>query len=42
MEMCMAFSVDHNSIEKSDILNIHEYLMTNNKNKQCLACLLHC
>ena len=24
------FSVDYNSIDKSDILNIHKYLMTNN------------
>ena len=34
MEMNMAFLVDHNSIEKSDVLNIHEYLMTNNNNNK--------
>ena len=27
------FSVDYNSIDKSDILNIHEYLMTKNNMK---------
>ena len=27
------FSVDYNSIEKSDILNIHKYLMTENNIK---------
>ena len=27
------FSVDYNSIDKSDILNIHKYLMTNNNIK---------
>ena len=27
------FSVDYNSIEKSDIFNIHKYLMTKNKIK---------
>ena len=31
MEMC--FSVDYNSIDKSDILNIHQYLMTENNIK---------
>ena len=33
MEMCMIFSVDYNSIDKSGILNIHEYLITENKIK---------
>ena len=27
------FSVDYNSIDKSGILNIHKYLMTNNNKK---------
>ena len=27
------FSVDYNSIDKSDILNIHKYLMTKNNKK---------
>ena len=27
------FSVDYNSIDKSDILNIHKYLMKNNNKK---------
>ena len=27
------FSVDHDSIDKSDILNIHKYLMTENNIK---------
>ena len=27
------FSVDYNSIDKSDILNIHKYLMTKNNTK---------
>ena len=27
------FSVDYNSIDKSDILNIHKYLMTKNNIK---------
>ena len=27
------FSVDYNSINKSDILNIHKYVMTNNSIK---------
>ena len=27
------FPVDCNSIDKSDILNVHKYLMTKNKNK---------
>ena len=35
------FSVDYNSIDKSDILNIHEYLMAKNNIKQYLACLLY-
>ena len=29
----MTFSVDYNSIDKSDILNIHKYLMTKNNMK---------
>ena len=32
------FSVDYNSIDKSDILNIHKYLMTKNNIKWCSAC----
>ena len=32
------FSVDYNSIDKSEILNIHKYLMTKNNIKQCLDC----
>ena len=28
-----SFSVDYNSIDKSDILNIHKYLMTKNNIK---------
>ena len=35
------FSADCNSIDKSDILNIDKYLMTENHIKQCSACLLH-
>ena len=35
------FSVDYNSIDKSDILNIHKYLMTKNNIRQCLVCLLY-
>ena len=41
--MCMNvfdFSIGYNSIDKYNILNIHKYLMTNNKIKSCLACLL--
>ena len=26
-EMCMIFSVDYNSIDKSDIINSHKYLI---------------
>ena len=33
------FSVDYNSIDKSDILNIHKFLMTKNNIKKCSACL---
>ena len=33
MEMCMVFSVNYNSIEKSDILNIHKYLINKNNIK---------
>ena len=36
------FSVDYNSIDKSNILNIHKYLMNNNIIKQCLALLNKC
>ena len=35
-----AFSVDYNFIDKSGLLNIHNYLMTKNNKKQCSACLL--
>ena len=35
------FSVNYNSIDKSDILNIHKYLMTKNNIKSFLACLLY-
>ena len=31
------FSVDYNSIEKYDTLNIHKYLMTKSNIKQYLA-----
>ena len=34
-------SVDYISIDKSDILTIHKYLMTTNNMKQCLVCLLY-
>ena len=34
------FSVDYNSVDKSDILNIHKYLMTKNYIKKYSACLL--
>ena len=33
MEMFMKFSVDYNSVDTSDILNIHKYLMTKNNIK---------
>ena len=36
------FSVDYNSIDKSDILNIQKYLMTRNNIKQCPALLNKC
>ena len=29
----MTFSIDYNSIDKSDILNIHKYLMAKNNMK---------
>ena len=36
------FSVDYNSIDKSDILNIHKYLMTKNNVQPYLSnCLLY-
>ena len=31
------FSVDHNSIDKYDILNIHKYLITNNDIKKMIS-----
>ena len=34
-------SVDYISIDKSDMLTIHKYLMTTNNMKQCLVCLLY-
>ena len=33
------FLVDYNSIDKSNILNIHKYLMIKSNKKQCLASL---
>ena len=36
------FFVSCSSIDKSGILNIHNYLMTKNNIKQCLACLFYC
>ena len=36
------FSVNYNSIDKFDILNIHKYPMTKNNIKQCLALLNKC
>ena len=36
------FSVDYNSIDNTDILNIHKYLMNKNNMKQCLALLNKC
>ena len=35
------FSVDYNSIDKSDMLNIHKSLMTKNNIKYCSTCLLY-
>ena len=35
-------SEDYNSIDKSNILNFHKYLMTKNNIKQCLALLYKC
>ena len=35
------FSVNYKYFDKSDILNIHKYLMTKNNIKQCSACLLY-
>ena len=35
------FSVDYNSIDKSDILETHKYLMTKNNIKKCSPCLLY-
>ena len=35
------FSVDYNSIEKFDMLNIQEYLMTTINIKQCSALLYY-
>ena len=36
------FSVDYNSIGRYDILNIHKYLLTKNKVKQCSILLNKC
>ena len=36
------FSVGHNSIDKSYIVDINKYLITKNNIKQCLSCLLNC
>ena len=36
------FPVDYNSVDTSDILNIHKHLMTNNNMKQCLTLLNNC
>ena len=36
------FSVDYSSIDKSDILNIHKYLMTKNNIKYGPALLIKC
>ena len=36
------FLVDYSFIDKSDILNIHKYLMIKNNIKQCLALLNKC
>ena len=36
------FSVNYSSIDKSDILNIHKYLMTKNNIKWCLTLLNKC
>ena len=36
------FSVDYNSIDKSDILNIHKNLMSKNNIKQCSTLLRKC
>ena len=36
------FSVNHNAIVKSDITNIHNYLMVKNNIKQCLGLLNKC
>ena len=33
------FSVNYNSYDKSDMLNIYKYLMNKNNMKQCLALL---
>ena len=35
------FSAGYGSIDKSDILNIHRYLMSNNYTKQCSVRLLY-
>ena len=35
------FSANWNSIDKSDILNIHKYFMTKNSINECLACFLY-
>ena len=33
------FSIEYSAIDKSDILNIHKYLMVKNNIKQCLGLL---
>ena len=38
----MYVSVDHSSIEKEDILNIHEYLIVKNNIQECLGILKKC
>ena len=36
-----SFLVDYNSVDKSDMLNIHKYLMTKNNIKYSSVCLLY-
>ena len=36
------FSVDYNSLDNSEILSVHEYLMIKNNIKQCSALLKKC
>ena len=35
------FSANWNSIDKSDILNIHKYFMTTNSINECSVCFLY-